>query len=218
MEKAVELYLKIIKLNIFELNAPTRLNVSSTVEKLFMQKNAKKHFLLFFFATLTFFESQSRRRGEDNDTMPDVTSYSCLCDTLCVFICVCMSFFVCVCVCKRGIDTFCDKFWRFERNEYSRQSSDEGKWNVFKVKFFGLQFRRHIFFDLDIVWGRPLMTSRNFGQFLTPPLPIVLFKRPSFCRQKFLDPQPPKTSTSFMDHPFDKFWKSWEKALLSNWS
>ena len=101
MEKAVELYLKIIKLNIFELNAPTRLNVSSTVEKLFMQKNAKKHFLLFFFATLTFFESQSRRRGKTTtqcqmwQVIPAFVTL-CVCLYACVWVCVC------VCVCVKG--------------------------------------------------------------------------------------------------------------------
>ena len=187
------------------------------LSKSYSCKKTRKNIFIVFFRNIDFFRIAITEKGGRQ-------RHNARCDKLFLplwhSVCVYMRVyeFVCVCVCKRGIDTFCDKFWRFERNEYSRQSSDEGKWNVFKVKFFGLQFRRHIFFDLDIVWGRPLMTSRNFGQFSTPPLPIVLFKRPSFCRQKFLDPHPPKTSTSFMDHPFDKFWKSWEKALLSNWS
>ena len=57
------------------------------------------------------------------------------------------------------------------------------------------------------------MKSRNFGQFLTPPIPPVFLPRPLDCRHTIIDPRPPpKTGVSFFGRP--QIVRKWLLKLL----
>ena len=103
---------------------------------------------------------------------------------------------------------FCNK--KLPRSSFERVftfSSYQLNFLNFDFSFLIFQIIRRqswIFFHHYFTRGRPYMTSRNFGQFLTflrlPPSSHVLLLSPLYCCHKIFDPLPsPKTVTSFMD-------------------